>query len=169
MWMSKQQLIEDNMGLVYYIINKHYPTYIHDEDVIQEGMLGLCKAISSYDPSKSKLSTFATVCILHQIRQYFRDNAKHSGVLSYEKVVAKVEDDSITFLDTLASCNDVDLGCISFKMFYDQLSERDQQIIDLSLDNTVNEIAQILGMSPEYVSRKRNAIKRKWRKFNGND
>ena len=38
--MNKNELVEKNMKLVYYIINKHYPTYSYNEDVIQEGMVG---------------------------------------------------------------------------------------------------------------------------------
>lgn len=169
MLMSKQQLIEDNMNLVYYVINKYYPTYICEEDVIQEGMVGLCKAANSYDSDKGIFSTFACHCILNQIRYYFRQNSKHYNVLSYEGVINNVEDESITFLDTISGDKDVDLGVINFRMFYDKLSESDQKFLDLLADHTECEIGEILGISQSGISRKKMKLKKKWRKFNGTD
>ena len=64
---------------------------------------------------------------------------------------------------------DVDLGCVNFKMFYEKLNDREQQIIDLSVDHTEKEIGAILGCSQPHVSRMKKSIETKWRKFNGND
>ena len=38
------------------------------EDLVQEGVIGLYKAITSYDPSKGAFSSFASLCIERQIR-----------------------------------------------------------------------------------------------------
>lgn len=167
--MSKQKLIEDNMSLVYYLINKYYPTYLHDEDVIQEGMVGLCQAANDYDSDKGKFSTFASYCILNRIKYYFRTISKQFNVLSYDRVIESVEDENLTFLDAIIGSEDVDLGFVNFKMFYDTLSDREQQLIDLSVDNTEVEIGEILGISQPSVSLRKAKIKAKWRKFNGDN
>ena len=85
--MSKEKLIEDNMKLVYFIVHKYYPAFGKNEDVIQEGMVGLVKAADTWDESKSKFSTYACACILTEIRTYFKQQSKHQNVLSLDKVL----------------------------------------------------------------------------------
>ena len=41
---DRKKFIEENVNLVYVIVREYYPTFIFDEDVIQCGMVGLCKA-----------------------------------------------------------------------------------------------------------------------------
>ena len=167
--MNKQRLIEDNINLVYYVIKKYYPNYLYDEDIVQEGMVGLCKAVNAYDSDKSKFSTFAARCILNQIKYYFRKNSKHYDVLSYDRVIENIEDESITFLDMICGEEDVGLGVINFKMFYEKLSENEQEFVDLLATHTEREIGEILGMAQGSVSRRKTIIKKKWWKFNGKD
>ena len=63
----QNNLVEDNLNLVYYIVSHNFPTYLKDEDVIQAGMEGLCKAAKTYNSDKGKFSTFAGVCIRRHI------------------------------------------------------------------------------------------------------
>ena len=78
--MTKQQLIEDNMGLVYSLILREYPTYIQDEDIIQCGMLGLCQAADKFDESKGfKFAGFAWFCIRNEIIRELNKRSKHQG------------------------------------------------------------------------------------------
>ena len=72
MCMTKQQLIEDNLNLVYALISREYPTYLHDEDIIQTGMLGLCKAADKWDEKRGTFSNFAWCCIRHEIIKEFK-------------------------------------------------------------------------------------------------
>ena len=167
--MGKDKLIEDNMKLVYYIINKYYPSFLHDEDVVQEGMVGLCKAASAWDESKSKFSTFASMCILNEIRYYFRGNMKHQGILSLDNRSGSSDGESISFIDMMVGDEDVVLDYVDFGLFYNTLTEDEKELIGLSLDHTEHEIADIIGMSQPTVSRKLRKIRLKWRKFIGND
>ena len=80
--MNKNELIEKNMNLVYFVISKYYPTFIHDEDIVQSGMLGLCKAADKWDESKSKFSTYAGRCIRNEINQEFIRRKPFSKVIS---------------------------------------------------------------------------------------
>lgn len=84
--MNDDKLIKDNIPLVYHIINKYYPTYTKDEDIIQAGMLGLVKASKNYSNQKSKFSTYAGVCIRNEIVNELRYRQKHSAV-SLDKLI----------------------------------------------------------------------------------
>lgn len=85
--MDKNTLICDSIPFVYYIINKYYPTFIHDEDVIQAGMLGLCIAADKYDARKSKFSTFAGKVIKNNIASELKRRLKESDHVSLEKLM----------------------------------------------------------------------------------
>lgn len=147
MCMTKQQLIEDNMNLVYALISREYPTYIHDEDVIQSGMVGLCEAADQWDETKSKFSAFAWLCIRHAIIKEFRRRAKHQGVLSldYETVTDGVKG---CLGDTIVGEEDVCfVDCCE-----NQLTPLQLRIVDLLKKGvSVKEIAEILDTTPQNV------------------
>ena len=42
---DREQKIIDNMNLVHYIVHKHFPQHITNQDVIQNGYVGLIKAV----------------------------------------------------------------------------------------------------------------------------
>ena len=147
--LTKQQLIEDNMGLVYSLIAREYPTYLHDEDIIQSGMLGLCKAAEKWDESKSKFSTFANICVRSEIQVEFRRRAKHQGVLSLDYEVDN-EGERTTFGDFIVG--DEDVGYVDLGVDLDALSPKEQLIGEL-LTNGVSqdEIVSRLGVSKQLI------------------
>ena len=57
---AKDRLVESNLRLAISIAKKHCGKGLELLDLIQEGNLGLIKAIEKYDHTKSKLSTYAT-------------------------------------------------------------------------------------------------------------
>ena len=73
---SIEELFEENQKLVYFVVNKYYDWLAEDEDIIQEGFLGLYKASLTWDSSRSKFSTYATRCILNQIRHELRKRSR---------------------------------------------------------------------------------------------
>ena len=67
------QRIQDNMGLVGYIIKKHFPQLQGSnwEDVLSAGTVGLAKAANKYDESRgASFSTYAYTVIINEIRMY---------------------------------------------------------------------------------------------------
>lgn len=50
-----EQAIISNEKLIYFVINRYYPDFIEDEDIIQSGRIGLWKACISYDSSKKQI------------------------------------------------------------------------------------------------------------------
>lgn len=164
----KQKLITDNMKLVYHIINKYYPTFTGNEDVIQEGMLGLCKAAETFNDEKSTFSTYASTCILNQIKMWFRINKKHNGHLSLDYVLKSEEGETLTTLETLFGDEDVDY--VDYKSVFGNLSETEQAVCELLEQGYKGyEIAEKLGKSRIAISKIKNKIKCKVRKRYGNN
>ena len=134
------------MRLVYYIVSKEYPTYIHDEDIIQSGMVGLCKAAESWDETRSKFSTYAGKCIKNEINQEFIKRKPHSKVLSLDTPIGE---DS-TFGDMLVGEDDI--GFIDDATFVTELSKDERYILYLDKQGySTEEIVEATGWGIQKV------------------
>lgn len=156
------KLIEDNTKLVYGLINKEYPTFSCDEDIIQCGMFGLCKAANNWDSTKSAFSTYAYKCIRNEIYQEFRRRKPHSSNVSLETKIA----DNGTLSDVLLG--DDDVSFIDYDEFCESLTPVEVQILELcKLGYTKDEIGEIVGYKAEKVRRTVRELRLKWREFCG--
>lgn len=148
--LTKQKLIEDNMKLVYALISKEYPTYMNDEDIIQCGMLGLCKAAEKYDESKSKFSTYAYFAIRTEIQMELRKRAKHQGVLSLDYPYKNECGEECTFADIIVG--DEDIKCLDLDIDEDQLTTKQKAIYELKKQGmSPGEIGKQIGCDKRYV------------------
>lgn len=155
--MTKQQLIEDNMNLVYSLVSREYPTYLSDEDIIQSGMLGLCKAAEKWDESKSKFSTFAIICIRSEIQAEFRKRAKHQGILSLDYEIDN-DGERTTFGDFIVG--DEDVAYFDIGIALDSLTAREREIAELLATGMEQKaIADKLGVTKPYVWKVKRKIK----------
>lgn len=166
--MTKQQLIEDNMDLVYFIIRKYYPKYIDDEDIIQCGMVGLCIAAEKWDEEKGAFSTYASTNIRYAIWNEFRRyRNKHSGVLSLDYEYYD-EDEPKTFKDTIVGEDGVDI--VDYQALYDKLTPTEKKIFDYTLDGLSNvDIGKKIGLSRQRVSHYLRKIRIKWKIVYGDE
>ena len=76
-WEAKQHLTEANLRLVVSIAKRYTGRGMHFLDLIQEGNLGLIKAVDKFDYKKSfKFSTYATWWIRQAITRAIADQAR---------------------------------------------------------------------------------------------
>ncbi|MBO1264457.1 sigma-70 family RNA polymerase sigma factor [Proteiniclasticum sp. SCR006] len=87
---AREKLILRNTGLVRMIVNQYNPPGSIgslDEDLMQEGMIGLIQAIEKYDPylsNASRFSSYAVIWIKATISKYQRNKASMIRVPSYK-------------------------------------------------------------------------------------
>jgi RNA polymerase sporulation-specific sigma factor len=57
---EQRKMVEDNLPLVTFIAKRYFSKtdYIKNQDILQEGILAMVKAIPKYDSDKAKLSTY---------------------------------------------------------------------------------------------------------------
>ena len=71
----REQLITENMGLVYMVSARFIGRGVEVEELNQIGAIGLIKAIDRFDPSLSfAFSTYAVPLIMGEIRRFLRDD-----------------------------------------------------------------------------------------------
>lgn len=77
---EKAKLVTDNMALVYGVINskllRRYDDAPEYEDIVQEGMYALCRAAMTYDPSRSRFSTYAYRVILNRLCVFLNEHSR---------------------------------------------------------------------------------------------
>lgn len=164
---NEKKLVEDNMGLVYFLVKKHYPTYAFDEDIQQIGMIGLCKAAQKWDSEKSTFSTFAAKCIIHEIHNEFRRRSRQKRFCQTISLNARSDDgkrESDELIGNLVG--DSDVNYFNGEPFYSQLTPRQLQILELRGQGKSNrEIGELFGISESNVGRQVRRMKWLWRKI----
>ncbi len=72
---AKNELVENNMGLVYSIANRFVNRGCEMEDLVQIGAVGLIKAVRKFDLSFGvQFSTYAVPLIIGEIKRFIRDD-----------------------------------------------------------------------------------------------
>ncbi|MDD3404308.1 MAG: SigB/SigF/SigG family RNA polymerase sigma factor [Hespellia sp.] len=72
---ARQQLVQENTGLVWCVVRRFYGRGTEKEDLFQIGVIGLLKAIDKFDLSFDvKFSTYAVPMISGEIKRFLRDD-----------------------------------------------------------------------------------------------
>lgn len=93
-------------------IRANYYIGADKEDLLQEGMIGLFKAICDYKPEReAAFKSFAAICITRQLSTAFKTatRQKHLALntsISLSSTIRKDEDENITLMDLLATHQD---------------------------------------------------------------
>lgn len=163
--MNNPNLVEDNMNLVYFLINKYYPTFNYDEDIIQCGMVGLCKAADTWDESNCTFSTYASKCILNEINMEFRRRRKNKTQLSLDYKV-QTEDGAVEFGDLIVGKDDVDF--VDIESIINKLTPREREVFSLLRNGaSPSDITRTFGWSRQRTSKILRKIRLLWRNYNG--
>ena len=103
-------LLKKYQELVNMKINKYFIIGAEKEDIAQEGMIGLYKAIQSYNPEKqNSFKSFANICIERQLITAIKtsNRQKHMPLNSYLSLNTSAYDnndeDSVELIDTFNS------------------------------------------------------------------
>ena len=144
------------------------------EDLIQEGMIGLCKAIRDYDIGRdASFATFADLCVARQMYTAVQaaGRKKHAPLNSYVSLYAgngsdKTEEEK-KLLDSLVSRDEqnpeellIDRENVERieKAIESELSSFERQVLDLYLTGMkYTEIARVLGKDDKSTD---NALQR---------
>ena len=72
---AREQLVEQNLGLVHHIVKRFAGRGYDMEDLFQTGAIGLMKAIDKFDLHyEVKFSTYAVPLIMGEIKRFLRDD-----------------------------------------------------------------------------------------------
>lgn len=165
---ARSELIEHNLRLVAHVVKKYYPSNADTEELISIGTVGLIKAVSTFNNSKStRFATYAAKCIDNEILMYFRSAKKSArDVYLDEPVDVDKDGNSMSLMDIIAEDdNMVDRidTMIKSRQLYgfveNSLDDREREIILYRYGLygkkplTQREVAEKLDISRSYVSR----------------
>lgn len=161
--MTPLERYSENEKLVYHVINRIFPTFVGNEDVEQEAMLGLWKACCTYDEERdTQFSTYACQVISNNIRMYLRTILKPNDILKEaESLDANAYNDpnSPDRYDTYG----VDMEWLDSQEFMNHLTPRQKRIVCLRVKGyTMRHIADKLRISGTLVWRELKRIRKVW-------
>ena len=173
---AEEILIEKYKGLVRAKAKAYFMIGAEAEDVVQEGMIGLMKAIRSFDPDREAgFRTYAGTCISNQIIKAIRKaerekNQPLNDAVSLSNHLGEGEE-SLTVGDILkASMFDEPEEQVIYEETLDRLGRLSRQIFS-PLESQVlrkkiagknyQEIAEELGKSPKTIDNALQRIRKK--------
>lgn len=151
------------------------------DDVVQEGMIGLFKAIRDFDNTKqSSFKSFAEICVKRQVLTAIKNatRQKHIPLNSYISLSKPSFDDENseeTLIDTLTGDESVDpeqlfigkenIESLGLKI-EQNLSSLEKEVLGMYLNGiSYQKIAVILGRSPKSIDNALQRVKKKIEKF----
>ena len=162
---DREQKIIDNMGLVHYVLHKYFPLYIDNQDNIQNGYVGLIKAVDSFDESTGNtFSTYASRCIFNEIAMDLRRRNKYAKDISLHTVLANgdTRDDPLTIEDILIY--EDDYTPMYIQEFVQCLDEREITVLRyLMAGKNQTYISNRLGMTRSNVCLIVKKMRSKWK------
>lgn len=164
---ARAKLIEHNLRLVAHIAKKYENTNEDKDDILSIGILGLMKAVDSYQiTANNKLATYAARCIENEILMHLRANKNKRNLIYLQSPVAMDKDGNEVELLDLMEDKSIDImASYEKKAMHKDLADalktlnsREYEIIarryGINRDSqTQKEIAKDMNISRSYVSR----------------
>ncbi len=170
---SAIQEIFSSFKNIFQLKTKNYFFYGGDkEDVLQEAMIGLLKAINAYDENKNaSFTTFAILCIKRQIITAIKSsNSGKNRILNMAMHSPESEDNSNVSYESKSfnfhSPEEIYLSKERFNLLNqylkNNLSKMENEIFDYMLaEMSYTEIAKKIGREPKSVDNSIQRIKKK--------
>jgi len=165
---AKDKLILHNLRLVAHIAKKYSGSAREPEELISIGIIGLIKAVDSYNVEKNvRLVSYAAKCVQNELLMWLRSGKKYQNDISLHEPIGTDRDgNEIVMLDIINSDNPDFVEAIDFSIKSEKmiaaiktvLTPRERTVIILryGLCNqdilTQQEIAERLGISRSYSS-----------------
>lgn len=175
-------LIHRYNDTVYMKANKFFMIGAEKEDMIQEGMIGLYKAVKSFDLEKqNSFKTFANMCIERQLITAVKNSnrQKHIPLNSSLSLNASAyeEDDSVSIMEVLETKETEDPSdIIANKEYYkfmekkinENLSDFEKQVLEqykkgqsyVAIATKLNSKVKSVDTAIQRIKKKANKIKR---------
>ncbi|HIW86336.1 MAG TPA: sigma-70 family RNA polymerase sigma factor [Candidatus Eubacterium faecipullorum] len=148
----RNQMIEENIGLVHSIAKRFTGRGVDYEDLFQTGCIGLIKAVDNFDESKGfRFSTYAVPVIMGEIRRIFRDGGaiKVSRALKEKSVKAQrlrelfakkeLREPTLSELSDMLGCEADEtaeiLNVINPMLSLNSFGEDGNELLDVPVDN----------------------------------
>jgi RNA polymerase sporulation-specific sigma factor len=171
------ELVRRYRGLIRSKARSYFLVGADRDDIIQEGMIGLYKAIRDYDPTRqASFHSFAELCVTRQIITAVKSatRRKHSPLNGYVSLSrsTSIEDDGERLLsDILAAkeiCDPAEIVISSWETNFirtgmaEALSPFEAQVLKLYTNGrSYQEIAESLGRHTKAVDNALQRVKRK--------
>lgn len=146
-------LVNKYSDIVNMKVGKYFIVGAEKDDIVQEGLIGLFKAIKCFNPEKqSSFKTFANLCIERQLQTAIKSSTrqKHMPLNSYLSLnsVAYDENDDTSLLEIL-NLNPVEdpLDTITKKEYFNSIESK----IDKNLSDFEKKVLQRYSNGDSYV------------------
>lgn len=162
-------------------IRANYFIGVDKDDLIQEGMIGLFKAICDYDPHKdTTFKSFATLCVTRQVSTAFKAVSRQKHIPLNTSISLSIpisqkgneeDEEGITLLDTIKNTTsmtpeDEMISKENLEVLNNQmkkvLSKLEWQVLSLYISGkNYQEIAKELNKAPKSIDNALQRIKKK--------
>lgn len=166
-------MILSNHGIVFSVM-KNLSIPLTDEDMFQTGIIGLLKAINTFDTSKGyQFSTYAFPIVRNELLMAFRKSKRSVvAVFSLDDNADIGNGEIVPYAEMIADGKDYEENVVNSMLaqqIFERLESRGKHIFTMFFieNRTQSEISKALGISQSYVSRiisSMGKMKRKGRK-----
>jgi RNA polymerase sigma-B factor len=161
---NRNKLVDANLNLVR-LAAHNFGNQAEYDDLVQEGTIGLIKAIENFDPSLGFcFSSYAIPTIKGEMLHYFRDKynpfklrGETVTCLSLDRNIRQAESDGspTQLLDTIPAPEKDNIELMDLKLAIDSMEDKYQSAVKLCYLQEIDRktAAKILGVSPMTVTR----------------
>lgn len=152
---AKEQVILNNIGMVGSVL-KSLNLNLLDEDLFETGLVGLVKAVNTFQKEKGvRFSTYAIPIIRNEVLHTIRKKQIISS-FSFDDFLKLDNGDEVPYSDMIADSKQFEEDVIKH-MLYEQImnmvSDKEREIISLHINKkSQQEIGEIFGISQAYTS-----------------